>query len=132
MRKWRQWTEHVFVGAGDGPCVILAVGTRLSDAVVYPVSELAQQHRAGVEHETRDPGRAYADIRADGVVGYRQNWLCCDSTAASRVCGALDSDGCCDWRREGGAPPGSGSRESRAPGHVQRTVGGAHECACAE
>jgi len=23
------WTEHVFVGAGDGPCVLLAVGARM-------------------------------------------------------------------------------------------------------
>jgi len=25
------WTEHVFVGAGDGPCVLLAVGSRTSE-----------------------------------------------------------------------------------------------------
>ena len=30
------WIEHVFVGAGDGPCAILAVGTRLTNDVVYP------------------------------------------------------------------------------------------------
>src|ERR1700727_3249570 len=39
--------------------------------------------------------------------------------------GALDSLGCRDWRREGGAPPGRGSRASRAPGHSYQTVGGA-------
>ena len=32
------WTEHVFVGAGTGPCAILAVGTRTDGGVVYPVS----------------------------------------------------------------------------------------------
>lgn len=54
------WTEHVIVGAGEGPCVVLAVGARLDDAVRYPVSELAQRHGAGVERETTAPGEAYA------------------------------------------------------------------------
>ena len=31
----------------------------------------------------------------------------------------LHSVGCRNWRREGGAPPGNGSRASRAPGHSQ-------------
>jgi uncharacterized cupin superfamily protein len=69
------WTEHVFVGAGDGPCAILAVGTRLSRDVIYPVSELAQRHRAGVDRETRDPKEAYADIPEDVAVPYRDGWL---------------------------------------------------------
>jgi uncharacterized cupin superfamily protein len=46
------WTEHVFVGAGDGPCAIQMFGTRLVDDVVYPRSELALRHGAGVERET--------------------------------------------------------------------------------
>ncbi len=69
------WTEHVFVGAGDGPCALLAVGTRLSDDVVYPASELAQRHEAGVSEETRDPKVAYADIPPDRAVGYQEGWL---------------------------------------------------------
>ncbi|MBV9005940.1 MAG: cupin domain-containing protein [Solirubrobacterales bacterium] len=69
------WTEHVFVGAGEGPCAILAVGTRLSPDVVYPESELAQRHRAGVERETREPSEAYANVRDDLPVGYREGWL---------------------------------------------------------
>ncbi|MBV8735249.1 MAG: cupin domain-containing protein, partial [Solirubrobacterales bacterium] len=56
------WTEHVFVGAGEGPCTLLAVGTRLADSVVYPRSELALRHHAGVERETREPDEAYAGI----------------------------------------------------------------------
>jgi uncharacterized cupin superfamily protein len=53
-------TEHIFIGAGDQPCVILMVGAR-GDAwhVNYPVSELAQRHNAGVEQETSDPMEAY-------------------------------------------------------------------------
>jgi hypothetical protein len=42
------WTEHVFVGAGDGPCAILAIGGRSGGDVIYPASELAQRHGAGV------------------------------------------------------------------------------------
>jgi uncharacterized cupin superfamily protein len=69
------WTEHVFVGAGGGPCVVLAVGTRLSNDVIYPASELAQRHGAGVTRETRDPREAYSHIREDVAIGYRDNWL---------------------------------------------------------
>lgn len=69
------WTEHVFVGAGDGPCALLAVGARPSEAVVYPESELAQRHGAGVERETRDGKEAYAAYRDDEAVGYRDGWL---------------------------------------------------------
>ena len=54
-------TEHVFVGAGKGPCAILMVGARDDDAsIVYPRSELALRHGAGVETETRVPAEAYA------------------------------------------------------------------------
>ncbi len=69
------WTEHVFVGAGEGPCALLAIGTRLSEDVVYPASELAQRHGAGVERATRDPREAYAGIEDDLEVGYRDGWL---------------------------------------------------------
>jgi uncharacterized cupin superfamily protein len=54
-------TEHVFVGAGDGPCVVFMAGARRPDfAVHYPVSELALRHKAGVEQAVDDPGEAYA------------------------------------------------------------------------
>jgi uncharacterized cupin superfamily protein len=69
------WTEHVFVGAGDGPCAILAIGRRPDGGVVYPVSEVALRHAAGVEEETREPKEAYKDIRPDEPVGYRDGWL---------------------------------------------------------
>ena len=49
------WTEHVFVGAGDGPCAILAMGSRTGGDVIYPESELAQRHRAGVATATPEP-----------------------------------------------------------------------------
>jgi uncharacterized cupin superfamily protein len=54
-------TEHVFVGAGDGPCVILMVGARTEDEqLLYPVSELAARYGASAEEETPDPKQAYA------------------------------------------------------------------------
>ncbi len=69
------WTEHVLVGAGDGPCAVLAIGTRLRDDVVYPESELAQRHGAGVSVQTRDPDVAYAEIGEDRETTYGEGWL---------------------------------------------------------
>jgi len=54
------WTEHVFVGAGEGPCVVLMVGARPDTEVVYPVAEVALRHGAGVARETPSPDEAYA------------------------------------------------------------------------
>jgi uncharacterized cupin superfamily protein len=54
-------TEHVFVGAGEGPCAILMVGARREDEkLLYPVSELASRYGASAEEETPDPSKAYA------------------------------------------------------------------------
>ena len=48
---------------GDAPCLMIAVGTRKpDDQVVYPVSDLALKHDAGVQTETRDPKEAYAGV----------------------------------------------------------------------
>ena len=69
------WTEHVFVGAGEGPCALLAVGTRSAEGVVYPRSEVALRHKAGVEQDTREPSEAYADVKPDVEIGYRDGWL---------------------------------------------------------
>jgi uncharacterized cupin superfamily protein len=55
------WTEHAFVGAGDGPCVILMTGSRSGTGVRYPVSELAARYAASVAEETSDPDKAYAN-----------------------------------------------------------------------
>jgi uncharacterized cupin superfamily protein len=68
-RPLRQWdffhcpagTEHVFVGAGDGPCAILMTGARSKDErLLYPKSELAERYDASAEEETPDPKQAYA------------------------------------------------------------------------
>jgi uncharacterized cupin superfamily protein len=66
LRQWDfvhcpPWTEHVFVGAGDGPCAILMIGARgTGDDVIYPRDEVALRHGAGVEQETTDADEAYA------------------------------------------------------------------------
>ena len=69
-RVLRQWdffhspadTEHIFVGAGEEPCVILMVGSRTAGGGIrYPVSELAARYGASVAAETAEPDDAYAD-----------------------------------------------------------------------
>src|ERR1700760_801022 len=80
LRQWDfvhcpAWTEHVFVGAGSGPCAVLAVGVRSGDDTIYPVSELALRPRAGVSQETRDPAQAYAEIADDVDTPYQDGWL---------------------------------------------------------
>jgi uncharacterized cupin superfamily protein len=53
-------TDHSFVGAGDGPCVIFMTGARGENKeIVYPRSDLALSHGAGVEQETNSPREAY-------------------------------------------------------------------------
>ena len=53
-------TEHVFVGAGDGPCVILMCGVRSEDEQLrYPASELAARYGASVAEEQTDASKAY-------------------------------------------------------------------------
>lgn len=68
MRQWDFFhcapgTAHVIVGAGDGPCAVLMVGSRHlgdDDGIEYPRSELASRHGAGVARTTSSPAEAYA------------------------------------------------------------------------
>jgi len=69
------WTEHVLDGAGSGPCAILAIGARAGQSVLYPVSELAQRHGAGVAAETREPREAHAGTPPDEPAAFRVEWL---------------------------------------------------------
>jgi uncharacterized cupin superfamily protein len=68
-------TGHMIVGAGDGPCVVLAVGAREHRAIRYPVDAAALRHRAGVEVETEDPRAAYAHLPPRRWSRYREGWL---------------------------------------------------------
>jgi uncharacterized cupin superfamily protein len=67
-------TNHVFVGAGDGPCAVLSIGHRLpgdEEKLVYPVDDAALKHGAGVETETPDPKQAYAPFERPAPAPYR-------------------------------------------------------------
>ena len=67
------WTRHVFVGAGDEPCVIVMVGNRVGGfEVVYAVSEVAAKHDASVLEETSSPGRGVRPLGAGGTVTVRR------------------------------------------------------------
>jgi uncharacterized cupin superfamily protein len=73
-------TNHIIVGTGDTPCVVLAVGVRdrsvgRPDWGGYPVSELALRHGVGVEEETNDPQVAYASWTKRQPTPYRPDWL---------------------------------------------------------
>jgi uncharacterized cupin superfamily protein len=86
-RPLRQWdlvhcpagTKHVIVGAGDAPCVMLAVGARDRSTGPgwggYTVDEAALRHGAGVEEETTDAKQAYARFSKRKPTGYREGWL---------------------------------------------------------
>jgi uncharacterized cupin superfamily protein len=70
------WTRHVFVGAGDGPCVIVMAGSRAGGfEVLYPVNEAAAKHGASVLEETSSPNEAYARFGPEERSAYRDGWL---------------------------------------------------------
>jgi uncharacterized cupin superfamily protein len=72
-------TNHVIIGAGDVPCLVLAVGARDRstgpDWGAYTVDEAAIRHGAGVERETSDAGEAYARFPRSELTRYRVGWL---------------------------------------------------------
>jgi uncharacterized cupin superfamily protein len=72
-------TKHVIVGAGDRPCVVVAVGARQQsqgpDWGGYTVDEAAIRHGAGVERETTRAEEAYAGLTRRGYAPYREGWL---------------------------------------------------------
>jgi uncharacterized cupin superfamily protein len=96
-RPLRRWdllhcppgTRHAIVGAGDGPCVIFAVGSRerhthrtadgsidgRDDWGAYTVDEVALRHGTGVTEETNDGGIAYARFGEPVTTRYREGWL---------------------------------------------------------
>jgi uncharacterized cupin superfamily protein len=86
-RPLRRWdlvhcpagTNHAIVGAGSGPCLVLAVGAREHQGRpgwgAYTVDEAALRHGAGVEQETTDPKQAYARFGSGKVTRYHEDWL---------------------------------------------------------
>jgi uncharacterized cupin superfamily protein len=86
-RPLRQWdfvhcppeTKHVIIGAGEGRCLVLAMGAR--DRSVgpnwggYTVDETAQRHGASVERDTTSPKEAYAKVPHRQPSRYGEGWL---------------------------------------------------------
>jgi len=68
-------TTHVIVGAGDAPCVVVAVGAREHDRLGFPADDAARRHGASVAADTNDGGVAYADVPSRRPVAYRDGWL---------------------------------------------------------
>lgn len=55
-------TNHVLVGAGNGPCVILMIGYRPDrEELCYPVSAAAAKYGASVAEETPNQREAYGE-----------------------------------------------------------------------
>jgi uncharacterized cupin superfamily protein len=81
-RPLRQWdflhcpagVEHVFVGAGDGPCAVLMIGSRRLDEAHYPVNEVAAKYGASVQTATDVPDEAYADWRTEARTEVTNPW----------------------------------------------------------
>jgi uncharacterized cupin superfamily protein len=86
-RPLRQWdffhcpagTKHIIVGAGDAPCLVLAVGARQHSGTPgwggYSVDAAARRHRVSVEQETTDAKQAYARFSKREPTRYRERWL---------------------------------------------------------
>ena len=86
-RHLKQWdfvhcpsmTDHVFVGAGDGPCAIVMVGARVwkerEEEIIYPVNDTAAKHGASVGTTTPDPAEAYAPFERREPGPYRDGDL---------------------------------------------------------
>ena len=86
-RRLGQWdfvhcppeTRHAFVGAGDGPSVILAVSSRQFQARgpwgYYTADDAARRHGAAADVETQDAGAAYARFAPSQPARYRDGLL---------------------------------------------------------
>jgi uncharacterized cupin superfamily protein len=68
-------TKHVIVGAGSGPCVVIAVGSREHDELGFPADATAKRYGASVEQDTNDGGVAYANVSPRERTAYRDGWL---------------------------------------------------------
>jgi uncharacterized cupin superfamily protein len=86
-RPLRQWdfvhcppeTRHVFVGAGDGPCVILAASSRQFQAEgpwgYYSAAAAADRYGASSPEETQDSRLAYSRFPPEEETRYRAGLL---------------------------------------------------------
>jgi len=87
-RPLRQWdfvhcppkTEHVIVGAGEGPCVLVAMSSRQHQAFgpygEYVANEVAARHRASPRETTQDDSADWAEnFPSSEPASYGDGWL---------------------------------------------------------
>ncbi|HYK07137.1 MAG TPA: cupin domain-containing protein [Gaiellaceae bacterium] len=86
-RPLRQWdfvhcpphATHTIVGAGAGPCIVVAVGAREHEGKPdwggYTVDEVAARYGASSTVETTEPQEAYAHLTRRQPARYREGWL---------------------------------------------------------
>jgi uncharacterized cupin superfamily protein len=86
-RQLRAWdfvhcppnTKHVIIGAGSGPCLVIAVGAREHstgpDWIGFTVDEVAERHGVSVEEDTTDPEVVYSPIPRREPTAYHDGWL---------------------------------------------------------
>ncbi len=71
-------TGHTFIGAGDGPCVLVCAGNRdLDDETFWRVakrSDVAHRHGASVEQDTTSDAEAAAPFRGRWRVARPESW----------------------------------------------------------
>lgn len=68
-------TRHTIVGAGAGPCLVIAVGARVNDTLDFPADAVAARYGASVDADTTDGGVAYANVPPREPTTYRDGWL---------------------------------------------------------
>jgi uncharacterized cupin superfamily protein len=72
-------TKHVIVGAGGGPCLVIAIGARAHDgqpdSLGFPADEIAKRLGASVEEDTLDGDVAYGYVPPRRPTAYRDGWL---------------------------------------------------------
>jgi uncharacterized cupin superfamily protein len=86
-RRLEQWdfvhcppeTRHAFVGAGDGPCVLLCASSRQFQKDgpwgFYCADETAARYNAGSPEDTQDGALAYARFPQPKATRYREGLL---------------------------------------------------------
>ncbi len=86
-RPLRQWdfvhcppkTKHVIIGAGDGPCVVLAMSSRQNQAFgpygEYVADEVARKHGASPPETAQDVADADGPWSPSEPARYRDGWL---------------------------------------------------------
>jgi uncharacterized cupin superfamily protein len=71
-------TPHMILGAGDGPCTLVAVGSRqhqAGDWGAYVADELARRHGVAVDEDTPDAAVAYARFPSSQPTRYPDGLL---------------------------------------------------------